>query len=150
MKWHKYSEEKPKPKEICLIKNYLWYGMDKPEYLLCEYSYSGEESSEPWTELNGEAETYGPKYSEYWISISEIEAEMENIELKPKYSCISCGRDAHNLLYYTKNNKTYCVLCVFDFVKEQMEKEKNATVENLTIKQAFEKYGFKQLDKEPS
>ena len=76
MRWHKYSEEKPNPLEICLIKNHLYYGMDKPEYLLCEYSNLGEESSEPWTELNGEAESYGQKYSEYWISISEIE---ENI-----------------------------------------------------------------------
>lgn len=145
MKWHKYSEEKPKPNDVCLIKNHLYYGMDKPEYMLCEYSYRGEESSEPWTELNGEAETYGPKYSEYWISISEIEAEMENVKLEPKYSCISCGRDADNLLYYTKNEKVFCVICMLDFIKEQLEIEKNSTNDYLTVSQAIEKYGFKKL-----
>ena len=25
MKWHKYSEEKPKPNDVCLIKKHLYY-----------------------------------------------------------------------------------------------------------------------------
>lgn len=79
MKWHRYSEEKPKPSEICLVKYFYdkqKFGESKPQYMLCEYSFRGEEASEPWTELNGEAETYSSAYSEFWISISEIE---ENI-----------------------------------------------------------------------
>jgi hypothetical protein len=77
MKWHKYADEKPDALEICLIKHYYEkhkYGESKPIYMLCEYSYRRDESDEPWTELNGEGENYGPDYSEYWIPISEIEA----------------------------------------------------------------------------
>ena len=142
MKWHKYSEEKPKPKDVCLIKNYLYYGMDKPEYMLCEYSWLGEESSEPWTELNGEAETYGPQYSEYWISISEIELEIKN---KPKYTCHKCGRCDEKLIYYEKEEDVYCVICVIDFIKEQLEHESESVKDTLTLQEALEKYGFKRL-----
>ena len=77
MRWHRYSEEKPKPLEVCLIKNYKYRGSPILQYKLCEYSYLGEESEEPWTETSGEGETYGTDYSEYWISVSEIEDSME-------------------------------------------------------------------------
>ena len=79
MRWHKYSDEKPKPSEICLVKYFYdkqKFGYTKPKYMLCEYSFRGEESSEPFTELNGEAETYGSNYAEYFISISEIEEAL--------------------------------------------------------------------------
>lgn len=42
MKWHKYSEEKPNPLEICLIKSYYdkqKFGESKLQYMLCEYSF---------------------------------------------------------------------------------------------------------------
>ena len=144
--WHKYSEEKPKPLEICLIKNYKYYGALHPEYMLCEYSNLGEESSEPWTELNGESETYSPDYSEYWISISEIEdiigslfSEIEdNMELGEKYSCDECGRenDHPNTIFYKKDNKIYCVCCVYDYLTTHKE------LQELTIEQALKKEGF--------
>ena len=130
MKWHKYSEEKPKPNDVCLIKNHLYYGMDKPEYLLCEDSNLCEESSEPWTELNGEAETYSSNYSEYWISISEIEACFS------KHKCSKCGRDATNINYYQKDNALYCSVCVYEFLKSHTE------CENITVEEALQKNGF--------
>ena len=104
MRWHKYSEEKPKPLEVYLIKYFYdknKFGESKPQYMLCKYSNLGEESSEPWTELNGEAETYWPDYSEYWLSVSEIEDCME---LEEKYICDECGRenDHPNTLFYKK------------------------------------------------
>ena len=101
--------------------------------MLCEYSNLGEESSEPWTELNGEAETYSSNYSEFWISISEIE------ECFSKPTCSKCGRDATNINYYQKENALYCSVCVYDFLKSQNE------CENMTIKEALQKNGFNEL-----
>lgn len=139
MRWHRYSEEKPNPLEICLIKSYYdkqKFGESKPQYMLCEYSFRGEESSEPWTELNGEAETYGSTYSEYWISISEIEKCFS------KPTCSKCGRDATNINYYRKDNVLYCSVCVYDFLKSHTE------CENMTIKEALHKNGFSIVNKE--
>lgn len=132
MKWHKYSEEKPNPLEICLIKSY-YFDESKPQYMLCEYSYRGEESSEPWTELNGEAENYGSIYSEYWISISEIE------ECFSKLTCSKCGRDATNINYYKKDNALYCSVCVYEILKSQKE------CQDLTVKEALQKNGFSSI-----
>lgn len=138
MRWHKYSEEKPKPLEVCLIKNCMYCGSPQLQYMLCEYSNLGEESSEPWTELNGEAETYGPNYSEYWISVSEIEDSME---LEEKYTCDECGRenDHPNTIFYKKNNKIYCVCCVYDYLITHKE------LQALTIEQALKKEGFVRI-----
>ena len=139
MEWHKYSEEKPNPLEICLIKSYYdkqKFGESKPQYMLCEYSVNGEESSEPWTELNGEAETYSSDYSEYWISISEIE------ECFSKHKCSKCGRDATNINYYQKDNVLYCSVCVYGILKSQKE------CENMTIKEALHNNGFSIINKE--
>ena len=82
--------------------------------------------------------------------LTRLKTDIDNYDEGKKSQCHICGRDATNLLYYTKNNKTYCVLCVFDFGKEQIEKEKDGNSDSLTIKQAFEKYGFTQIEKEPS
>lgn len=141
MKWHKYSEEKPKPLEVCLIKSYYdkqKFGESKPQYMLCKYSYLGEESEEPWTELNGEAETYGPNYSEYWLSVSEIEDCME---LEEKHICDECGRenDHPNTIFYKKNNKIYCVCCVYDYLTTHKE------LQELTIEQALKKENFVRI-----
>ena len=133
MNWHNYSEEKPKPSEICLIKYFYdkqKFGNTKPNYMLCEYSNLGEESSELWTELNNEEETYGSNCSEYWISISEIE------ECFAKHTCSKCGRDATNINYYQKDNELYCSVCVYDFLKSHTE------CEYITIEEALHKYGF--------
>ena len=135
MKWHKYSDEKPKPSEICLVKYFYdkqSFGESKPQYRLCEYFYRGEESSEPWTELNGEGETYGSDYSEYWISISEIEECS-------KLTCSKCGRDATNIDYYQKDNELYCSVCVYDILKSQKD------CQDLTIKEALQKNGFSSI-----
>lgn len=132
MKWHNYSDEKPNPSEICLVKYFYdkqKFGESKPQYMLCEYSYRSEESSEPWTGLNGEAETYGSDYSEYWISISEIEECS-------KPTCSKCGRDATNINYYQRDNALYCSVCVYYILKSQKE------CESITIEEALQKNGF--------
>ena len=141
MRWHKYSEEKPKPLNVCLIKSYYdkqKFGESKPQYMLCEYSYRGEESEEPWTETSGEGETYGPDYSEYWISVSEIEDSMK---LEEKYTCNECGRenDHPNTIFYKKNNKIYCVCCVYDYLTTHKE------LQELTIEQALKKECFVRI-----
>lgn len=154
MEWHKYSEEKPNPLEICLVKSYYdkqKFGESKPQYMLCEYSFRGEESSEPWTELNGEAETYSSDYSEFWISISEIELEIKNkteilVEHKPKLTCHKCGRCDEKLIYYEKeDNYSYCVICVIDFIKEHLDHESESVKDTLTLQEALDRYGFKKL-----
>ena len=136
MKWHKYADEKPEPLEICLIKHYYDrqnFGESEPRYMLCEYSNLGDAASEPWTELNGEAESYGRDYSEYWISISEIEGKP----FKENHTCSKCGRYANNICYYQKNDKLYCSVCVYDFLKSQKD------AENMTVDAALREYGYR-------
>lgn len=143
MQWHKYPEEKPKPLEVCLIKNCIYRGSPQLQYMLCEYSNLGEESSEPWTELNGEAGPYGPEFSEYWVSISEIEDSME---LSEKYICDECGRENDhpniNIIFYKKNNKIYCSCCVYNYLVTHKE------LQELTIEQALKKEDFVRISGE--
>ena len=139
MKWHKYSEEKPKPLEVCLIKNYKYRGSPILQYKLCEYSYLGEDSEEPWTETSGDGETYGPNYSEYWISVSEIEDCME---LEEKYTCSECDRDTDiipSIRFYKKGDKIYCSCCIYDYLITHKE------LQELTIEQALKKEGFVRI-----